>query len=83
MEAAVRLTEIRDQIERQPFRPFRICMSDGTEHIVSNPNLVFLTRHTVILGILEEGEEFPENTKYCDTIHITRVETLDREPPSG
>ncbi len=76
MEPAVQLREIRHKINRDPFRPFRICMSDGTEHLVDNPNLVFLTRHTVILGVLEEGEEIPENTKYCDTVHITRVETV-------
>ena len=77
----MRLNEIRNQVERQPFRPFRICMSDGTEHLVSSPNLVFLTRHTVILGIIEAGEEIPERTKYCDTMHITRVETMGNEPP--
>ena len=71
------LNEIRSQIERRPFRPFRICMSDGTEHLVSNPDFVLLTRHTVILGILQPGEEFPEDTTYCDTMHITRVETAE------
>ena len=55
---------------------------DGTEHTVRNPNLVFLTRHTVILGILDGDEEIPERTLYCDTIHITRVETLAHEPPA-
>ena len=79
----MRLNEIRSQVERRPFRPFRICMSNGSEHVVSNPNLLFLTRHTVILGILEEGEEIPEQTKYCDTMHITRVETMGHEPPSN
>jgi hypothetical protein len=76
MEPAMRLNEIRAEVERRPFRPFRICMSDGSEHAVSNPNLVFLTKHTVILGILEKGEELPEETLSCDTLHITRVETV-------
>ena len=75
----MRLKEIRDQVDRQPFRPFRICMSDGTEHVVEHPKLVFVTRHTVILGILEDGDDVPADTKHCDTIHITRVETLRTE----
>ena len=76
MEPTMRLKEIRDQVEHRPFRPFRICMSDGSEQVITNPNLVLLTRHTVIVGILREGEEVPEDATHCDTMHITRVETL-------
>ena len=81
MEPAGHLTEIRNKVDRQPFEPFRICMSDGSIHVVTNPNMVFLTRSTVILGVLEEGEELPSHTKYCDTMHITRIETVPAEPP--
>ncbi len=82
MEPAVRLNEIRRQIERQPFRPFRICTSDGAEHVVFNPNFVFLTRHTVYVGIPEDATDLPEDTKLFDTMHITRVETIGEDPPS-
>lgn len=70
------LKEIRNKVGQQPFRPFRICMSDGSERVITDPNLVFLTRHTVIIGILREGEDIPDETTYCDTMHITRVETV-------
>ena len=82
MEQAVRLNEIRRQIERQPFRSFCICTSDGAEHIVYNPKFVLLTRHTVYIGIPEDAEDLPEDTKMFDTMHITRVETIGEEPPS-
>ena len=67
-------------MQREPFHPFRICMSDGSQHEVRNPNLVIVTRRTVILAILEEGQDFPEQSVYLDTLHITRVETIDPEP---
>lgn len=76
MEATMRVREIRGHVDRRPFRPFHIFMSDGTVHTVSNPDLVFLMKDTVILGILEEGEDFPDHSMYCDAVHITRVETL-------
>lgn len=83
MEPAVRLNEIRRQIEHQPFRPFRICTSDGAEHVVNNPKFVLLTRHTVYIGIPEDAEDVPEDTKMFDTMHITRIETIGEEPPSA
>ena len=80
MEPAVRLDEIRRCVDRAPFRPFRICMSDGSEHVVLNPKFVFVTRHTVMLGVPEDGD-VAEDVKHCDTLHITRVETLRAESP--
>ena len=72
----MRLREVRDLVERRPFRPFRICMSDGSVHLVTNPDHVFLTKHTVHVGVLEEGDDLPDHTIYCDTLHISRVETV-------
>ena len=82
MEPAVRLREIRSQLEHQPFRPFRICVSDGTEHIVFNRKFVFLTRDTVYIGVPEDAEDVPEYMKLYDTTHITRVEPIEEEPHS-
>ena len=73
----MRLTQIRSQLERQPFRPFRICLSDGSHHDVRNPNLVFLTRSTVMIGVLEDDEGFPDRVVYCDALHISRLEPIE------
>ena len=79
----MRLDEIRQRVEHEPFRPFRICTSDGAEHVVSNPKFVLLTRHTVYVGIPEDAEDVPDTTKMLSTLHITRVETVDDEPSSS
>ena len=83
MEPTMRLTELRNYVERQPFSPFRICLSDGTEHEVPSPNLIFLTKNTVTLCRMTEGDEFPETKKLFDPLHITRVEVMDPEPPAA
>ena len=49
-DTAMRLSEIRRLEQGQPFRPFRICLSDGSAHEVRDPNLLFLTQHTVIVS---------------------------------
>lgn len=76
MEPAVQLTEIRRLVEAVPFRPFRICTSDGAEHVVRNPKFVFLTRHQIWLGLPEDAEDFPESTILLSTLHLTRIEVL-------
>ena len=78
----MQLDEIRSQLEHQPFRPFRICISDGTEHIVLNPKFVLLSRRTLYVGVPEDADDVPERVKLYDAMHITRVEPIGQEPRS-
>jgi hypothetical protein len=82
MEADMRVDEIRMHVDRAPFRPFRIHMSDGTVHVISDPGLVLVTRHTVIVGVRRAGEVIPDDAHYFDPIHVTQVETMG-EPPGA
>ncbi|MCB9868566.1 MAG: hypothetical protein H6837_01840 [Planctomycetes bacterium] len=75
-DTAMRLSEIRRLEQGQPFRPFRICLSDGSAHEVRDPNLLFLTQHTVIVSRREADEDIPKHTVYFDPVHITRVEIV-------
>ena len=71
---------IRRHIDRDPFRPFRLHLSDGNVRVIADPDLVFVTRHTVMVGNRRAGEVIPDYADYYDPIHITQVETM-LEPP--
>ena len=73
----MRLTEIRTMLDREPFRPFRICMSDGSGHDIEKPEFVFLTRSTVMIGVLPDDEGFPDRAVHLDTLHISRLEPIE------
>jgi hypothetical protein len=77
----MRVTEVRDYLRRQPFQPFRVCLSDGTEHRVFNPDWVFVTKNCVMVGTGDESEVIPSKVVYCDPLHITRLELVEPEPP--
>jgi hypothetical protein len=81
MAADMRVDEIRKLVERKPFRPFRLHISDGTVHVVAAPDLVLVTRHTIVVGVRRAGEVIPDDAHYFDPIHITQVET-SAEPPA-
>ncbi|MCK5941268.1 MAG: hypothetical protein KAI24_04790 [Planctomycetes bacterium] len=80
MEPHLRVDEIRHHVERRPFRPFRLHISDGNVHVVTDPDLVFVTRHTIMLGVRSSGEVIPDHAHHFDPIHITCVESM-AEPP--
>ena len=82
MEPDTRVDEIRHHVERRPFRPFRLHISDGNVHAVTDPDLVLVTRHTIVLGVRLSGEVIPDHAHYYDPMHITCVESM-AEPPAA
>ena len=64
--------ELLDLQRERPFRPLRIFISDGEAYEVRHPEMMLVTRTKVVIA-LPNGEDVPENTVYCDPVHITRV----------
>lgn len=74
----MRPEELRNQLRRRPFVPIRIHLTDGTTHDVRHPEMAFLTRSTVEIGIEEhEGSGIADDVMYCSLVHIVRVENVD------
>ena len=44
--------QVRELVEAKPFKAFRICMSDGTHHDITNHDMAFVTKNTVEVGIV-------------------------------
>jgi hypothetical protein len=79
------------KLRTSPFRPFRLYVSDGGVFEVRHPEMLMVTHHSAVIGMLGDGGEggseggYPEIERYTDVdlFHITRVEQLplpDRRP---
>ena len=73
-------TQIRAHVRREPFRPIRICMSDGASYEVHHPENALVTRTEVAIAVEADNGELPERMVYCDPLHVTRIEPLDGAP---
>ena len=38
-------------MEMRPFKPFRVCMSDGKTYDITNHDMMFVKRNAVLIGI--------------------------------
>ncbi len=68
---------IQEHLRRQPFQPFRVFLSDGSEYAVRHPEMVFVMRREVIIALPQRAGELPERAVYCDPLHITRIERIN------
>ena len=76
-------SDILQRCRKQPFRPFRVHVSDGSSYEVFHRDAILVTFTAATVGLFEsEGGEVPDRTVEIDVAHITRLETID-EPATA
>lgn len=85
----MRRHELLEALRAVPFRPFRLHLSDGASFDIRHPEMLMVTRHSAIVGILRDagqpnggngnsGDSYPaiERSTTMDLLHITAIEQL-------
>ncbi len=70
--------QILEHLRREPFQPIRICMSDGSSYEVRHPEMALVTRREVVIALPPQEAKLPERSVFCDPLHVTRIELIDR-----
>jgi hypothetical protein len=68
--------QIKKLMTAQPFKPFRICMSDGKTYDITNHHGALVTRQYVDVGVDYDQHGIPADFAYCAISHITRIQDL-------
>ena len=67
---------LRDWMQRRPCQPFRITMSSGDAYDIRHPEMAFLTRAEIIIGLGERGG-IPSRHRTVSLLHVTAAEPID------
>jgi hypothetical protein len=79
-----RAEDIQARLRMQPFRPLRIIVSEGLHFDIHHPDLVFVGRHDLQIGIPD-----PENSSIYDRVvrialvHVVGLEDIPVTPDSS
>lgn len=68
--------QIRELLQARPFKPFRICLSDGTHYDITNHDMAFVGKNTVEIGLNLDPDGFAEYFARCSILHITKLEDI-------
>ncbi|HZM06013.1 MAG TPA: hypothetical protein VFC44_23675 [Candidatus Saccharimonadales bacterium] len=66
----------KERMNQNPFKPFRIHMSDGKVYDITNHDVAMVKRHALEVGIDPDHDSIAGRFVDCALLHITRVEEL-------
>ena len=66
----------RDLLSAQPFKPFRLVMSSGQTYEVRHPEMAWLTRSDIYVGVGDAADGVPNDARICSLLHVTAVEPI-------
>jgi hypothetical protein len=71
-------------LRQRPFRPLRICTTDGAAFDIHHPEqvLVFSTRIEIALDP-EPGTGVWRRSEHIAPLHVARIEELEASAPGG
>ena len=69
----------RELLTAQPFRPFRLVMSSGKKYDVRHPEMAFLSRTSIYVGVDVADDEIPADFRICSLLHVTAIEPLNEK----
>lgn len=68
--------ELKKLMDAQPFRPFRVRLSDGQSYEIPNHDAAFVTRNYLEIGTDLDRNNIPGTVTRCAILHITQIEDL-------
>jgi hypothetical protein len=68
--------ELKERMNAQPFKPFRICISDGKTYYITHHDIMLVKRNAVLIGIELDSNSIAERFVECALLHITRIEDI-------
>ena len=75
----MRPEDVREFLRRQPFRPFRLTLTDGRTYDVMHPDLAMVGRSWVQVGLARPGdpENIAERLISVSLLDIMQIEPLE------
>jgi hypothetical protein len=65
---------IRKLLRQQPFKPFRLVMSSGKTYEVRHPEMAWVLRNDILVGVDITDDGMPAEFDICPLLHVASIE---------
>ncbi len=75
----MRPSDIRQFLDKRPFQPFRVTLTDDRTYEVRHPEMVMVGRSAIAIGLPapDESEPVYDRMVTVSLIHIMQIEPLE------
>jgi len=70
------LQDFEKLLKARPFQPFRVHLSSGVTHEVRHPEMAFLMRTKLMLGLDPDKTGYPDDWTMISLLHVTSIEPV-------
>lgn len=74
---------LRDLLRLPPFRPCRVVMSGGESYEVRHPEMAWVAKHDLFVGIDATADGVPADARTCPLFHVAPIEPLVPDARAG
>ena len=80
----MRPDDVRDFVNKRPFQPFRITLTDGRSYEVRHPELAMVGRSEILIGVPapDESEPVYDRLVTVSLIYIMQIEPCELQKSS-
>lgn len=68
------IDNLKTALNRKPFEPIRIILSSGDNYDVPHPELAWLVKGGLYVGLPNGTDDLPEQVVFCSLSHIAAIE---------
>ena len=73
----------RHLLNTRPFKPFRVIMSSGESYDVRHPEVAWLLKNDLLVGIDIEDDGLAAEFRICPLFQVATIEPILSEPSPG
>ena len=66
----------KEMLARRPFQPVRVTLSSGQSYEIRHPEMAWLTRTSLLIGVDMVPEGVPAEFKIISLLHVASMEPL-------
>lgn len=67
------IEEINAVLRKQPFKPFRLCVSEGSQYEDWHPDQVVGSRKALYIGLREQSDDGVQPIVVLSLLHVSRL----------
>ena len=67
----------KEMLDERPFKPVRLVTSSGKTYEIRHPEMAFLTRTSILIGLDLADDGVPAEFKIVSLLHVTAIEPLE------